>query len=589
MPKNAGPNQMLKTILINKEDNLLKMQDLVTEQYDLLCHCGKGFTEIRDVKTGKQWFTSTFADYCTVIAEYIDKKEDIYVGINPRKTKSGKADDVAYINNLVIDVDPIRGKGVGSTDAQLNEAIAVAREISKAYTNAIIAVSGSGAHIYFPLVPIEPTPDLKLRIEAWTNGIQAKYNSKTIRIDSTFDLPRVMRVWGSWNNKSNRRCELLEPLDKISRVTIESIVGLVAAGTFQKGSSLATLSEAEIRFERLLKNNATLQNIVSGNISFVSRSEADYSFSRVLLLAGFVPKDISELLVKNPGGRGNEKSIGERIKDVERIAKKMGPTGVSTISEEYFQDLETRKTGIMTGFTMLDDKLSGLKPGRLYVIAARPTDGKTTFLTQLATNIADTGKKVLFFPTEVGASSLYDKVLSRKLSINLKKFQTGSFTVDEKDKIKNIKSSLTTLPLLIIENFALKVKDIKYKAEETLPDLIIIDFLQSMMFEKGGEPRELGQAVVTIKSLAQQLQIPVILASQLHRAADGAKASLTQLKGTGVIEEQGDDIMYLYTLDRMAYPKPVVLDIMKSKYGEPARIKMDFFASHCNFVERAII
>lgn len=559
------------------------MKSLVEDQYAILAHSGQGFTEIRDVKTGKQWFVKcgNITQYENTLKEFIDKKGDIYVGINQRKTNSGKAEDIQSINVLVIDIDPVRTKGMSSSDDQLTEAINKAGEIVKQYPSGIVVSSGSGAHIYFPLVPIEPTKEIQARIENWYHTLQKKYNTPTLKIDSTFDLPRVMRVWGSWNNKSNRPCELVKPLDKIIRVTLDSLIPEVKIVV-----PIVALTDTELRFEKLVKNNGILQNIVSGRINFTSRSESDYAFSKILLVANFRPDEVAGLLLRNPSGRLDDKSFNERVRDVERIQKKIGPSELKTISQDYFEELKTRKSGISTGFQTLDSRIAGLKPGRLYVIAARPTDGKTTFLCQLAGNMAESGKKVLFFPTEVGASSVYDKYVSRKTGINLRKFQSGDFTANEKQTIEDTSKTVKTLPLFIAENFALKVSDIVQKAKEIMPDVVIVDFLQSMYFERGGEPRELSQAVIAIKSIAQELQIPVILASQLSRAAEGTKTSLTQLKGSGTIEEQGDDIMYLYTLDRLATPRPVNLDIMKSKYGEPGIVRLEFNSSICEFKEK---
>lgn len=560
---------------------MLKEKDLIADQFDVLLHSGHGFTEIRDVKTGKQWFVDNAVEYEIIIHSYLEKRGDIYVGINPRKTKSGKTEDISFINCLVIDIDPIRPKDTPSSGQQLNQAIGLANRICLEYPTGIVISSGSGAHVYFPLVPIEPSEEIQKRIEGWYHKLQTKYNTKELRIDSTFDLPRVMRVWGSWNSKSNRSCEPLKPLDRIIRVTLDSLIPTVELITPK-----IPLTDTELRFERLIKNNGTLQNIVNGKIVFTSRSESDYAFSKTLLQANFRPDEVATLLLRNPSGRLDDKSFNERVRDVERIQKKIGPSEIKSLSENYFEELKTRKSGISTGFKTLDKRISGLKPGRLYVIAARPTDGKTTFLCQLAGNMAESGKKVLFFPTEVGASSIYDKYISRKTGINLCKFQSGDFTDDEKRSIENTSKTVKDLSIFIAENFALKVSDIKQKAQELMPDVIIVDFLQSMSFPNGGEPRELSQAVVSIKSIGQELQIPIILASQLHRAAEGAKTSLTQLKGSGAIEEQGDDIMYLYTLDRLVTPRPVNLDIMKSKYGEPGIIRLDFNSSVCEFKEK---
>lgn len=558
---------------------------LLQDQFDVLHHSG-GYTEIRDVKTGQQIFAVGLTSFEAQVRPWIESKKDIYVGINARDDQNGTTGSIEKVSCLVIDIDPVRPKDTASTDKQLALAIAKAQEILIEYTNSILVSSGSGAHVYIPI--IEETVDSSTAglLHLWGSYIKNKYSTKELKIDSIFDLPRVIRVWGSWNTRSNRMCAPLYPVEQITRVTFSSILETVKLHNSPNMDSSVVLSETDNRFERLLKINGELQNIITGRIVFNSRSESDYAFTNILLRANFRPADVAVLLLRNSSGRGADKSESERIKDVERISKKLSQDEVKSMSDSYFDGLDSRKPGIMTGFTALDQMIAGLKPGRLYVIAARPTDGKTTFITQIAKNVSKKDHKVLLFPTEVGSSSIYDKILSSETGINLRKFQFGNFDKTEKQTIQSAKQALKSLPLFVVENFSLETKDVSRKIKQSLPDIVIIDFLQSMHFPNGGEPRELSQAVVEIKSMAEEYQIPVILASQLHRAAEGAKTSLTQLKGTGALEEQGDEIIYLYTLDKMVNPRPVNLDVMKSKYGETGIIKLDFYSRTCEFREK---
>lgn len=553
------------------------------DQVSLLGHKGLGYTELR-VPGKLQEFYSSSEDFIAVVANGTLSGGNVYVSINPRKTQDGKTASVNYLTCLVIDIDPVRTPGTASSNEAHESALSQARKLLLEYSNATCVDSGNGAHIYFPLTPREITPEnrkeLEQRIKLWMEGIRKKYQTLELKIDHIHDLARMIRVWGSVNEKSGRICQVVGSLNTNHRFDPDSLLPNVPIVRTEVKTANKELS----RFGRFIANNREANAMMEGAKTFPSRSEADFYFIRLLTIANFTLNEIKEFATLNPLGRGNEL----KDQDVERVYSKIRSdpsSGLSSISDSYFDNLHNRRPGLFTGFSKLDQMTAGLKPGRLYVLAARPTEGKTSFLSQLSLNLSRRGHNVLFFPTEVGASNIYDKIVSQETGVNLRKFQFGDFTAEETAKIKETRKSIESLSLMVAEDFALVSHKIEEKIRETAPDVVIVDFLNSMNHPEGGTPGELTKDIVAIKSFAGKFEVPIILAAQLSRKAINNEASLADLKGSGTIEEQGDDIWFIHTLDKLAYPRPVNLLVMKSKYGECGVLKMKFHSSICKFEE----
>ena len=237
----------------------------------------------------------------------------------------------------------------------------------------------------------------------------------------------------------------------------------------------------------------------------------------------------------------------------------------------------------------MDRIISGLKPGKLYIIAARPGTGKTSLITQILTAIAEQNTPCLFYPTECGAEPIWDKMVSNKANIGLLKFQNGDFSESDKLKIIQVVPKLEKLPLSIIEDFAVTPDKVEAGILRHLPErngtyrgVVAVDFMQSLKWDNPESVAEKSEAVYRFKAMAIKYNIPFILASQLNRG-DGT-ADLKQLKGTGTLEELGDVITFLYrTGDQFTYPVHVDINVQKSKYSATGIIPMLFWKAHCRF------
>jgi hypothetical protein len=563
-------------------------------QRKVLGHEGLGFTEIRQ---SASWGNSKYVKDNGSFATEVNGKKDIYVGINPRATDKGTgknggicANDISFVTCLVIDIDPVRAKSEPSSDLQHTEACNIGRQMCADFPGAFAVSSGSGCHIYFPIEPIkvENVQALTKSIQTWMMNIKTKYGTNTQKIDHIFDLPRVIRCWGTHNTKSNRTCE---PITEIKEGYRFNLPLSQVPETLPKDQTQEQASETEARFERLVLTSPALRAIVQGTATFESRSEANYAFIMHLAQAHFSRTEIKSLMDKNPLGKDREDDV-DRILDKVKSNSGFDSYSLVHLGDRYKRSLDNRKMGLRTGFNKLDEMISGLKAQKVYLFAARPTNGKTTLMTQMLDQLVSTEKQVaLCFPTEVGAEPIIDKIICRRSQVNLKRFQNGTFIGQDRVKIDQAFESIKNLPLIIAEDFGLTVQKIEDKIRKVAPSVVAIDYINAMKYEKGGESNEIAYVTRKIKELAGDYDLPILLFAQLRRG-DG-KLDLSSLKGSGALEELCDVVSFLYeigdkfdaTNDGHGYCTKSVLDVMKSKYSATGPIDLKFYRSICEFKE----
>lgn len=553
--------------------------ELLSSQYDLLAHEGRGFTQIRVFP--RVWFTSTKEEFIKEGLLHI--KENAYVGVNPRSRKAGDISAIDHLTTLCLDVDPVRPKDTGSTEEQHKAAIELANRIAKEVGGGIVVSSGSGAHVYFPIesIQVEDRDVLSQSLKEWNDAIKAKYSTKELKIDNIWDLPRVIRLWGSLNSRSNRICEPIEPLGLISR---KSVTFNQTPKTKAAVPEIIT-DELTQKFNRLCRTNKRLKEISQGAISFESPSEADYEFVALLCRSQFTVDEVKALWEYNTGGNEEPKKG-----DVERIFRKVEETkdvkafSLSNNSSSYFTNIGYRRMGIRSGFNYLDEMISGFKEGKIYIMAARPGTGKTSIGMQILTNISEQGIPCLMFPTEVGAEPLIDKILARKCDISLKKFQNGTFTKEDVSKIEEMKGYIGSLPLTIYDDFSLDIEAYETQIDKYAPKVVCLDYFQALKFKDAASVGEKEEAVRRIKKLTKDRNIVTICMSQLNRNNTG-KAGMAELKGTGALEEYADVITQMYKGEGHNYPTPIDMIVTKSKYSATGPIYFDFHNTEANFVE----
>lgn len=215
--------------------------------------------------------------------------------------------------------------------------------------------------------------------------------------------------------------------------------------------------------------------------------------------------------------------------------------------------------GVSTGFRDLDNILAGFQKSDLFILAARPSMGKTALSLNLAHNVATkSGKPVLFFSLEMGKEQLVDRLLSAEAGVDAWNLRTGNLTDLDFEKIGQAMGTLSEAPIYIDDSPGLTVSDMRTKSRREAHQhdigLIIVDYLQLMsggsrFGGEGNRVQEISEISRGLKGLARELNVPVIALSQLSRSVESRTPQIPQLadlRESGSIEQDADVVAFIY-------------------------------------------
>ncbi|RVU00885.1 replicative DNA helicase [Mucilaginibacter limnophilus] len=294
--------------------------------------------------------------------------------------------------------------------------------------------------------------------------------------------------------------------------------------------------------------------------------------------------------------------------NLRRDSRKMDDLMHETLKEiEALKDKKDGLTGVASGFTELDRMTSGWQKSDLVIIAARPAMGKTAFVLSCARNAAvDFSKPVVVFSLEMSSVQLVNRLVSGEAQIEQEKIRKGNLEPWEWEQIHSRVGKLEQAPLIIDDTPALNIFEFRAKCRRLKSQhdiqLIIIDYLQLMHGKadnKGGGNREqeIGSISRALKSVAKELNVPVIALSQLSRAVEnrpgGSKRPmLSDLRESGSIEQDADMVLFLYRpeyygldVDEDNNPTQGVGEVIIAKHrnGETGRVRLKFVGKYVKF------
>lgn len=232
-------------------------------------------------------------------------------------------------------------------------------------------------------------------------------------------------------------------------------------------------------------------------------------------------------------------------------------------------------TGLSTGFDELDSKTSGLHPNELIIIAARPAMGKTALALNLATNISlRNNKTVALFNMEMGAEQLVNRMIAAEGQINQGRIRTGNLQKNDWKKMDEAIARLSDTKIYMDDTPGMTISEIRAKCRRlasTTGDLgvIIIDYLQLISGSTkyaGNRQQEISEISRSLKTLAMELEVPVIALAQLSRSVEqreDKRPILSDLRESGSIEQDADIVAFLYREDY--YSKKIDIDEYTSK------------------------
>jgi replicative DNA helicase len=220
--------------------------------------------------------------------------------------------------------------------------------------------------------------------------------------------------------------------------------------------------------------------------------------------------------------------------------------------------------GLGSGYSVLDSYTTGWKSGELIVVGARPGQGKTSLLLNLAENIAwdrmqqreDGRGGVLVFSLEMTATELVQRVLCSRAEVDLKRVKLAAYTKDEEAQLKQAMGELAQVPLFVDDSFTLNLSEIRSKARRMKErhdiDAIFVDYLQLVKDnDRLDRHLQIGNISRGLKALARELQLPVITAAQLNRGVEQRSSRekrpmLSDLRESGSIEQDADQVILIY-------------------------------------------
>ena len=280
--------------------------------------------------------------------------------------------------------------------------------------------------------------------------------------------------------------------------------------------------------------------------------------------------------------------------------------------------------GLSTGLTHLDEKLQGLKPGEMIVIAARPSVGKTSLAMNIAKSAAlgldmnnvpvktDNGKRhpVMIFSLEMPVEALTKRMIAGRAHVNTWRLNRALCAKSEKDMLtQNLfvaYDQLKNAPIYVDDTAGLDIMDLRARARRAKKahgiELIVIDYLQLCRAqEKARQSRviEVTEISQQIKAMAKELKIPVIVLSQLSRANEQRgdkyeKPKLSDLRDSGAIEQDADVVFLLRRPSRTpsdpesADQNLAIIDVAKNRNGEIGEVRVNFYREYVRFGDREI-
>jgi len=334
-------------------------------------------------------------------------------------------------------------------------------------------------------------------------------------------------------------------------------------------------------YARIIEEHALLRRLVSvaGEIN-----ELGYS----------VPEDVSDVLDR---AESLVFDVAQR-----RVVDSMTPLrdllgdGLDHLQRLY--DQGDSITGLPTGYTDLDQILSGLQPSNLVVVGARPSMGKTAFALGMVAHAGITmGVPTLLFSLEMSHMELTQRLLGSEARVDANRMRTGNLRDADWTKVGHAISRMSEAPIFIDDNPNLTVMDIRARARRLKSreglGLVVVDYLQLMTGRNGAENRQVEVSEISrgLKILARELEVPVVALSQLSRGLEqrqDKRPMLADLRESGSIEQDADVVMFIYR-DEIYNPESAEsqgvaeIHVAKHRNGPTGMQRLAFIGHHTRF------
>ncbi len=292
---------------------------------------------------------------------------------------------------------------------------------------------------------------------------------------------------------------------------------------------------------------------------------------------------------------------GGKADDALRPVKQFVNDAVDSL-ESVFKN-RGKPIGLTTGLVDLDRMTGGLKNTLLYVIAGRPSMGKTVLGMQIATHNALQGVPVAVYSLEMSGAELAERMLGTQASINLQRWRDGFLEKGDMPRIGAVADEIARSSMWIDETASLTIMDLRARARRAVTKrgakLIVIDYLQLLRapskraeFSRAAEVADIS---MNLKAMAKELKVPVIVCAQLNRENDGKRPALSNLRESGQIEQDADVAALIHRpwfgkeleddqkSEFAAEGEPAELIVAKQRNGPIGPVDLRFFGAFTRF------
>ncbi len=395
-----------------------------------------------------------------------------------------------------------------------------------------------------------------------------------------------------------------------NQLIYESLLNLFSKGT---RGDLLTLIDDLTKSGNLEKAGGTayitsLTDSVptSANVDYYAKIVLDQSTRRNLI------KISSEIKADSYDETKESRSILEEVEqkvfkltDTNQTTKVMGmdeiiPKTINIIDARFKN--KNAFSGIASGITKLDSMTSGFQKSEMIIVGARPSMGKTALAMSMMENIA-INKKIPcgFFSLEMSADQIGQRLLSQVARIQGTKLKSGLLKFEDFKKLQDAAGECFNAPLYIVDTPNMKLLDLRAMARRMRVnqkvEIIFIDYIGLITPENTEAPLHEQQSMISksLKSLARELEIPIVVLCQVARSAEGNEPGLAELRGSGSIEQDADMVMFIHG-DRSKNKEtnegynPVqdrTLIVAKQRNGPIGDVKVRFFSNYTKFENAA--